>query len=230
MNICVIPARGGSKRIPRKNVRTFCGRPMISWSISAAFNSGVFDRIIVSTDDTEIMNVARQEGAEVPFSRPKQLSGDFIATRPVVNHAITAIGCKTANVCCIYPTAPFLDGKTIRLSLDYLENTNASFVFSAASYPAPIQRSFRIIRDGSARRLYPQHRLTRSQDLEQIYHDAGQFYWGKGEAFLAGTDTVSPKGHPFVLPREQVHDIDTPEDWNLAELIFRATNRVASTK
>lgn len=222
MKICIIPARGGSKRIPRKNIKEFHGRPMIGWPISAALESGLFDQVIVSTDDRRIAEIAQNEGAQTPFIRPPELSTDQAATRPVMQHAISMLNCKHADICCVYPTAAFLSGKVLRQAYQYFKDTNSDFVFSAATYPAPIQRSFRILSDGSAERMYPQNRWTRSQKLETAYHDAGQFYWGKGQAFMTNVDSVSPNGRPFLLSRDRAQDIDTPEDWALAELIFAA--------
>lgn len=225
MTICIIPARGGSKRIPRKNIREFHGRPIIGWSITAALESAIFDRVIVSTDDREIASVAQKEGAEVPFIRPTTLSTDQTATRPVIQHAISMLESTHDDICCVYPTAPFLSNIVLCEAYQYFKDTNSDFVFSAATYPAPIQRSFRILNDGSAERIYPEHRWSRSQDLETAYHDAGQFYWGKGQAFMTNVDSVSPNGRPFLISRDCAHDIDTPEDWQLAELMFAAHKR-----
>lgn len=224
MNLCVIPARGGSKRIPRKNIKEFCGKPMIAWSIDAANSSGCFEHIIVSTDDEEIAAVAERFGAEVPFIRPAELANDHAATRPVVNHAIREVEKLYGMphyVCCLYSTAPFLTAKDLRNAFDKLIVDRVDFVFSAATFASPIQRAFRIAENGGVKRIYPEHRLTRSQDLEEAYHDAGQFYWGRANAFLADTDSVSEGSRPFILPRYRVHDIDTQEDWTRAELMFR---------
>ena len=225
MNLCVIPARGGSKRIPRKNIKDFCGKPMIAWSIEAATSSCCFDRIIVSTDDEEIAEVAKSFDAEVPFIRPAELADDFAATRPVVNHAIkevTRFFGKPTIVCCLYPTAPFITVEDMRSSLKVLRNEKVDFVFSAATFAHPITRAFTIRTDGGLERCYPQYRNTRSQDLEEAYHDAGQFYWGRCQAFLEGKDSVSENGRAFMLPRYRVHDIDTEEDWLRAEKLFSA--------
>ena len=225
MNLCVIPARGGSKRIPRKNIRDFCGKPMIAWSIEAAHASECFDRVIVSTDDDEIAKVARAWGAEVPFMRPAELADDYIATRPVVNHAINEFSQRYGVptwVCCLYPTAPFVTPADLRQAQVQLKDQQADFVFSAATFAYPIQRAFRMLRDGGLERCYPQYRNTRSQDLEEAYHDAGQFYWGRCQAFLDGMDSVSAHSRAFVLPRHRVHDIDTEEDWMRAETVFLA--------
>lgn len=225
MNLCVIPARGGSKRIPRKNIKEFCGKPMIAWSIEAAKDSDCFDRIIISTDDEEIAEVARSYGAEVPFMRPAELADDHTATRPVVNHAISEttqlFGAPTA-VCCLYPTAPFITVEDLRCGLTMLADVSTDFVFTAATFAYPIQRAFRLTATGGLERLQPEHRNTRSQDLEEAYHDAGQFYWGSRQAFQDEIDTVSEKSRVVLLPRFRVHDIDTEEDWVRAETVFAA--------
>lgn len=225
MNLCVIPARGGSKRIPRKNIRTFCGKPMIAWPIETAKRSGCFTQVIVSTDDDEIAAIAKDWGSEVPFMRPAELADDYTATRPVINHAIeeaTKIYGTPELVCCLYPAAPFITADDLRRALQLLSDNEVNFVFTAATFAHPIQRAFRMNRDGSLERFNPEYRNTRSQDLEEAYHDAGQFYWGRTEAFLADMDIVSTYGRAYLLPRYRVHDIDTMEDWERAELIFRA--------
>jgi pseudaminic acid cytidylyltransferase len=227
MKLCVIPARGGSKRIPRKNIRDFCGKPMIVWSIEAAKKSECFDRIIVSTDDDEIAAIARAYGAEIPFVRPAELADDHTVTRLVINHAIdqvTKLYECPEWVCCLYPTAPFITTEDLQAAFEVLIESNADFVFSACTYAHPVQRAFRINSGGDLERIYPEHRNTRSQDLEEAYHDAGQFYWGRCQAFLECRDSVSSTGRAFVLPRYRVHDIDTPEDWVRAEKMFLALN------
>ena len=225
MNLAIIPARGGSKRIPRKNIKPFCGKPMIAWSIEAAQGSGCFDRIIVSTDDEEIAEFARQWGAEVPFMRPAELADDHATTRPVVNHAIreaTRIYGAPEAVCCLYPTAPFVTVEDLRRGLQMLQEEKVDFVFTAATFAYPIQRAFRRTATGGLERIQPEHRSTRSQDLEEAFHDAGQFYWGLSQAFLDERDTVSEQSRALMLPRFRVHDIDTEEDWLRAETVFSA--------
>lgn len=222
----MIPARGGSKRIPRKNIRPFCGKPMIAYSIEAARDSGCFDHVIVSTDDEEVADLARHYGAETPFRRPDALADDQTSTRPVIIHAIREMAERLGNmadsVCCIYATAPFLTGSVLADACNRLESSNADFVFSCAAYAYPIQRAFRLLPNGGAEWLWPQHKQARSQDLEAAFHDAGQFYWGRARAFLDGHDTVSVTARPFVLPPHRVQDIDTPDDWLRAESLFRA--------
>lgn len=223
--IAIIPARGGSKRIPRKNIKYFCGKPMIAWSIEAAKKSGMFDHIIVSTDDIEIAEVAKQWGAEVPFIRPTELSDDYVATRPVINHAISmaaALYGQPDYVCCIYATAPFIRAEDIRCGLKKLIEEGCDFAFTVTSFPYPIQRALKITAKGRIDMFSPEYRATRSQDLEEAYHDAGQFYWGKTEAFTNDLPTFSEHAAPIILPRYLVQDIDTLEDWYRAELMFKA--------
>lgn len=225
MRLAVIPARGGSKRIPRKNILPFCGKPMIAWSIAAARESGCFDRIIVSTDDAEIAEVAVASGAEAPFVRPANLSNDYAGTLPVIAHAIRWLqdeGEHPAAICCVYATAPFVRASDLVHGLDRLVATGADYVFSATAYPFPIQRAFRLNSEGGAEMAEPEQFKTRSQDLEDYYHDAGQFYWGTASAWLAERPMFSPAARPLILPRDRVEDIDTLEDWRRAEWMFQA--------
>lgn len=224
MKLAVIPARGGSKRIPRKNIKPFCGKPMIAWSIDAAQASGCFDRIVVSTDDEEIAEVARQCGAETPFMRPANLSTDRVGTIPVVHHAINWLMNSDESpeaVCCIYATAPFLLPSDLLRGQQALLNQACDYAFSVTSYAFPIQRAVRIRDDGRVEMFQPQHFHARSQDLVEAFHDAGQFYWGKTEAWLADRPVFSADAVPIVLPRHWVQDIDTPEDWRRAEAMFQ---------
>lgn len=225
MRLAVIPARGGSKRIPRKNIKPFHGRPMIAWSIEAARGSGCFDRIIVSTDDAEIAEVAIAHGAEVPFMRPAELSDDHTGTIPVIAHAIEwqrAHGEAPTEVCCIYATAPFVRAEDLARGYQVLTDTGCDYAFSVTSYAFPIQRAIRITAAGRVEMFHPEHFKTRSQDLEEAYHDAGQFYWGRSGAWLAGRPIFSPASAPIILPRHRVQDIDTAEDWERAEWLFKA--------
>lgn len=224
MKMAVIPARGGSKRIPRKNIRLFCGRPIIAYSIDAAMESGLFDRIIVSTDDQAIAEVAKDCGAEIPFMRPAELANDFASTVPVIRHAIEAMRAQNSYfdyVCCIYATAPFVTPVDLLRGWKILMETGAYYAFSVTSFASPIQRAIRITPDGRVAMFQPESYETRSQDLEQAYHDAGQFYWGKASAFLEELPLFSNHAAPVLLPRYQVQDIDTLEDWDIAELMFR---------
>jgi N-acylneuraminate cytidylyltransferase len=225
MRLAVIPARGGSERIPRKNIKPFCGKPIIAWSIEAACQSGCFDLVVVSTDDAEIADIARALGAHVPFVRPANLSDDQTGTIPVVAHAIEwqRRHAETPSlVCCIYATAPFVRPNDLRLGLEKLEQTGCDYALSVTSYGAPIQRAFRITPVGRVEMFDPNQFNVRSQDLERAYHDAGQFYWGRAEAWCAGKHIFSPDAVPVVLPRHRVQDIDTLEDWQRAESMFKA--------
>lgn len=225
MKLAVIPARGGSKRIPRKNIKTFCGKPMIAWSIEAARMSGCFDRIIVSTDDAEIAEVACAHGAEVPFMRPPELSDDHTGTIPVIAHAIDWMNRNAGPVdfaCCLYATAPFVQAEDLRRGLDVLRHSGADYAFSVTSYAFPIQRAIRITADQRVEMFNPEHFTTRSQDLEEAFHDAGQFYWGRAAVWLAGKPLFSLDAAPVMLPRHRVQDIDTAEDWERAEWLFKA--------
>lgn len=225
MNLAIIPARGGSKRIPRKNIKLFCGKPMIAWSIEAASACGCFDRIIVSTDDEEIAQVAKQWGAEVPFIRPKSLADDYTGTLPVIRQAIEELesqGAKIDEVCCIYATAPFVTPEDLRQGREKLHQANASYAFSITSYPFPIQRAIRLDHNGRVAMFQPEHFATRSQDLEEAYHDAGQFYWGRVSAWLQETPFFSHDSVGVLLARHLVQDVDTPEDWLRAEWMFKA--------
>ena len=226
--IAVIPARGGSKRIPRKNIKPFCGKPMIAYSIEAAIRAGIFDEIIVSTDDEEIADVAKNAGASVPFMRPKELSDDFTATGAVVEHAIKflqARGDRIKFVCTIYATAPLIDEFYIKLGLEKLRASNAKNAFSCTSMPFPIWRTFKIAKDGRCEMFWRENFDKRSQDLEEAYQDAGQFYWTNLDApssdeIFFGRDSIA-----IVLPRHLVQDIDTLQDWIRAEFLYEAVQK-----
>lgn len=228
MNVAIIPARGGSKRIPRKNIRDFCGKPMIAWSIEAARESGCFERIVVSTDDAEIAEVARAHGAEVPFVRPAELSDDHAGTIPVIAHAIEQLTPTPRLVCCIYATAPFVTADDIRRGRDLMQTPGVDYAFTVTSFPAPIQRALRIDEQGRAVMFQPENFDKRSQDLEPAYHDAGQLYWGRVEAWRAGRPVFGPNSLPILLPRTRVQDIDSTEDWERAELMFHAMRAAAT--
>ncbi|TYC58036.1 pseudaminic acid cytidylyltransferase [Marinobacter sp. BW6] len=221
----IIPARGGSKRIPRKNIKEFCGKPMIAWSIEAARKSGCFDRIVVSTDDPEIAEVARQFGAEIPFMRPPSLSDDYTGTLPVIRHAVEWLsdnGSTVSEACCLYATAPFVSPEDLKSGQQMLQSEACSYAFSVTSYAFPIQRAIRITSKGRVAMFNPEHFQTRSQDLEEAWHDAGQFYWGVAQAWKDEKPIFSEDAVPVTLPRHRVQDIDTPEDWVRAEWLFRA--------
>lgn len=223
MNIAIIPARGGSKRIPRKNIKLFHGKPMIAYSIEAAQQSGCFDKIIVSTDDQDIAVVAMEYGAEVPFLRPADIADDFATTMDVMQHAINwCVDQKwgVEKICCIYATAPFILPEYIKQGLHSVSADNVEYAFSATTFAFPIQRAISLDKDGAVTMISSEHANTRSQDLPEAYHDAGQFYWGKASAFLAGKAIFAEHSTVVILPRKRVQDIDTPEDWDLAENLF----------
>jgi N-acylneuraminate cytidylyltransferase len=224
VRIAVIPARGGSKRIPRKNIRAFAGRPIISYSIAAAARTGLFDRILVSTDNEQIASVAKACGAEVPFVRPRELSDEHTGTMDVVAHAIrflTEEGVSDLTaVCCIYATAPFIRHEDVRRGLELLDSGNWQYVFAATNFPAPIFRAFRTDASGGLEMFFPDHFPTRSQDLPEALHDAGQFYWGRPSAWLSAAKVFDRLSTVVLLPRWRVHDIDTEDDWLRAELVW----------
>lgn len=220
MKIAVIPARGGSKRIPRKNIKEFCGKPMIAWSIEAARASGLFDLIIVSTDDMEIAEIAKQWKADVPFMRPESLSNDYAATTPVIGHATQWAldqGMDVDAVCCIYATAPFVQVGDIQQGLQALTSGDWDYAFTVTDFAAPIFRAFKESAVGSIEMFFPEHFSTRSQDLPVALHDAGQFYWGRPAAWLEDKRIFDQRSKPIVIPRWRVQDIDTPDDWERAE-------------
>ena len=225
MKVAIIPARGGSKRIPRKNIKSFCGRPIISYSIQAAIESNLFDLIIVSTDDVEIAKLSVEYGASVPFIRPTRFSDDFTTTRDVIKHAISWLVDNEFEVefcCCIYATAPFLKADDLIKSYKMISDSSKSFCFSATSFPFPIQRAFYFSDAGAVTMFDDSFMKARSQDLKEAYHDAGQFYWGRKSSFLSNADMLSEHSLVYILPRYRVQDIDNYEDWETAEIIFKS--------
>lgn len=222
-SIAIIPARGGSKRIPRKNVRHFCGKPIIAWPIDAAKASGLFDRIVVSTDDAEIAGVAREWGADVPFMRPAELGDDHASTDSVVLHAVRECQRVYGGLlrgCCVYPVNPFLAPADLQRGLELLLAHHATSSFPVARYDFPIEQA--LLLDGarfSAR--WPDRLMERSQDLPDHYHDAGMFYWFDVGKFLAEGRLSCSDSVVFVIPGERCQDINTPEDWARAELKHR---------
>jgi pseudaminic acid cytidylyltransferase len=225
MNIAVIPARGGSKRIPWKNIKLFAGSPMMSYSIKAAFDSKMFDRVIVSTDSEKIAAVARDFGAEIPFLRSKELSDDFTGTDAVVLDTLERLS-QTDNrehidyVCCIYATAPFLLPEDLQRGFEVLKQSGAGSAFTVTSFPYPIFRSLRENEAGCLEMIWPEHKNARSQDLPQALHDAGQFYLAKADYFKSEKTFWTKDARPIHQPRQRVQDIDTPEDWEIAEQMF----------
>lgn len=225
--VAIIPARGGSKRIPKKNIKNFHGKPLIAYSIEVALKSKLFDKVIVSTDDEEIAEIAKEFGAEVPFLRPKELSDDFTGTGAVVTQALEYLKEQDEVhdfVCTIYATAPFLDEKYLIEGFEKLKNSNARNAFSCTSMPFPIQRTFKITSNERCEMFWPENFMKRSQDLEEAFQDAGQFYWTnlniKSDEITFGKDSI-----PIILPRYLVQDIDTLEDWQRAEFMYEAIKR-----
>ena len=223
MNLCVIPARGGSKRIPKKNIKHFCGKPLIAYSIENAKKSELFDKIVVSTDSEEIAKVAENYGAEILY-RPKELADDFSTSMEVFEHAINELNKKNQfeYACMIYATAPLLDIKYLKSGIEKLKHSDSAFSFSATTYDFPIWRGFEIENE-KAKMLWPEYLNTRSQDLKEVYHDAAQFYWKN----LKHDKKFSFDGNiPVIIPRYLVVDIDTMEDFIKAELIYKALNEL----
>jgi pseudaminic acid cytidylyltransferase len=228
VRLAVIPARGGSKRIPRKNIRPFAGKPMIAHPVGCALGSGLFDRVVVSTDDDDIAEVAREYGAEVPFKRPAALSDDHAGTTEVIAHAVqwaVDAGLEPTSVCCIYATAPFVRAEDLAQGRALLESGAWQYVFSATRFSFPIFRSIRTRADGGIEMFFPEHFKTRSQDLPEALHDAGQFYWGKASAWLEHRRIFDASSTIVALPPWRVQDIDTEEDWERAELISELLHR-----
>ena len=222
MNIAVIPARGGSKRIPKKNIRNFAGSPIISYSINAAKESGIFEKIIVSTDDLDIASVAEKYGAEVPFIRPSEISDDFTGTHQVVSHAIkelTKQGLHYDYACCIYATAPFIRPDEILKGFQIIQKSDYHAVLAATQYSYPVYRSFTHGDKKGLKMLFPEHYHSRSQDLEEVMHDAGQFYWADIETWLSEPKGFGKNTEVVLLPAWRVQDIDTLDDWKRAEQI-----------
>jgi pseudaminic acid cytidylyltransferase len=222
MKICVIPARGGSKRIPNKNIRDFRGKPMITWAICHALESNIFDKIIASTDDERIAQIAREAGAETPFVRPSSLADDMTPTVPVIAHAVDTcelMGWDIEYVCCVYPCNPLMQAEDIKDALKLMQEKNAHFAYPVTEYVHPVQRSMRRMPSGKMEFLQPEHELTRTQDLEKCYHDAGQFYWGTANAWRSKMK-MHTDGIGLVVPNWRIVDIDNDDDWKRAELLY----------
>jgi pseudaminic acid cytidylyltransferase len=223
MNVAIIPARGGSKRIPRKNIRLFAGKPIIAHSVELALRSGLFSSVVVSTDDEAIAAVARRHGAETPFIRPAELSDDFAGTHVVVAHAVRWLvdhGTPVEFACCLYPTAPLIQVSDLRRGLDLMKSGNWDSVIAATSFGYPIMRALKKSERGALQMFYPEHYKTRSQDLPEAYHDAGQFYWADARTWLAPPQGFTERTTAVFLPRWRVQDIDTVEDWERAEQVY----------
>jgi len=223
-NICIIPARGGSKRIPRKNIKLFLGKPIIAYSIEAAINSNIFDEIMVSTDDIEIASIAKEYGAKVPFFRSEKNSNDFSTTSVVIEEVILEykkLGKYFDQFCCCYPTAPFVTPERLTQGLEVLDNNDVESVFPIVEFDYPILRSFKLNDNKYLDYNWPEYINSRSQDLPNSYHDAGQWYWIKATAFETYRNLFTPKTKAIQLSTTEVQDIDNENDWNLAELKFR---------
>jgi len=222
-NLCVIPARGGSKRIPRKNIKPFMGMPIIAYSIEAALNSGVFDEVMVSTDDEEIADVARQYGASVPFLRSAETSNDYATTVDVLLEVVNKykeLGETFDVICCLYSTAPFVTFERLKEAASQIsEDVDACFTIVQYSYP--IQRSLRINESEFVEMKFPEHLNSRTQDLEKVYHDAGQFYFVKTDALVQEKTVWCKRTAPLVLSEFEVQDLDTLTDWQLAEMKYQ---------
>jgi pseudaminic acid cytidylyltransferase len=228
LNIAVIPARGGSKRIPRKNVKLFNGIPMLVWAISAAKTSGQFDRIIVSSDDDEIIQIAVDNGAEAPFVRPADLADDITPTVPVIAHAVNecrSLGWNAEFFCCIYPSVPLLQAGDLTRSFELITSLNCDFVYPVTEFAHPTQRAMRRLRSGRMEFIDQSNELTRTQDLEVTYHDAGQFYWGRASSWTSHKKMHS-EGVGMVIPNWRVVDIDTADDWKRAELLAQVIREI----
>jgi N-acylneuraminate cytidylyltransferase len=223
-NICIIPARGGSKRILRKNIKEFLGKPIIAYSIQAAIDSGLFDEVMVSTDDLEIADIAKKYGAKVPFMRSEKNSDDFATTIEVINEVVKFY--KSSNkffnyVCCIYPTAPFVTAQKLNKTLGLIKNSGLDTVFPVIRYSFPIQRAMRVFQKDLIRMVQPNYINTRSQDLEPTYHDAGQFYWLKTNEALLKNKLWTEKTGFIEVNELEAQDIDTETDWKIAELKYQ---------
>lgn len=223
MKVCIIPARGGSKRIPGKNLKLFNDKPIISYAIKTALSSGLFDRVIVSTDCPDISATAEQYGAEVPFLRPANIADDHATTLAVIQHALHWLAVHEhrpiSALCCLYATTPFVKKEDLEQGLALLQG-DVKYSFAATRFSFPIQRSIKMDQAGSIEMFWPEHFSTRSQDLEPAYHDAGMFYWGRPQAFLDNLAVFAPHSKAVQIPHYRVQDIDEPDDWLRAELIY----------
>jgi len=223
MNIAVIPARGGSKRIPRKNIKLFHGLPVIAYAIKAAKESEIFDEVFVSTDDEEIAEIAMSFGATIPWMRSKDLSDDYATTVSVMQDAVKKLETNLVeleNICCIYPATPLLKPSFLSQGLEILESGDWNYVFSASKADTPPQRFFSLGTSKAVELLFPEYEATRTQDLANFYHDAGQFYWARKSSWESGLPIFSSQSTILEIPSESAFDIDTPEDWHYAEALF----------
>lgn len=226
-NIAIITARGGSKRIPGKNIKLFLGKPIIHYSIETVISSGLFEKVIVSTDNEEIANVAKGAGAEVPFLRSEENSNDYAGTADVITEVIQQLnkrGEHFDNICCVYPTAPFITPKRLLEAYDLLTNKEFTSVITVCGFSFPIQRSLQRDESGTFSMVWPENLTVRSQDLPERYHDAGQFYWVRSEEFIKNNRLYTEKMGAIILNEMEVQDIDNISDWNLAELKYKLAN------
>lgn len=227
MKIAMITARGGSKRIPRKNIKEFCGKPILAYSIEAALNSGVFDEVMISTEDDEIASIAQQYGATFPFRRSEEMAGDHAMTIDVMLEVVNEYkkrGIEPESVCCIYPTAPFITADKLRKANDLFENCGADAVIPVVKFSFPPQRCF-VVEGDYMKYKWKEYELSRSQDLEPYYHDAGQFYFLKTTAMISQHTLVPEKTAPLIMDEMEVQDIDNMDDWNIAEIKYRLMNK-----
>lgn len=227
MKVAIIPARGGSKRLPRKNIKIFNGKPMITWSIKAALDSNCFDKVIVSTDDYEIANISRAHGAEVPFIRPSDLADDLTTTVPVIAHALSTCegyGWDIHYACCIYPCAPLIQLSDIKKAFELLKVGGYSYVYPVTAFPHPVQRAMKCLPGDVMQFVYPEYELVRTQDFEEYYYDAAQFYFGKASAW-SSQFPMHTAGIGMKIPNWRVVDIDTEDDWRRAELVFSSLKK-----
>lgn len=232
-NIVIIPARGGSKRIPKKNIKDFLGKPIIAYSIEMAISCKLFSRVIVSTDDEEIKDVVLKYGAEVPFIRPKNIADDFTGTHEVIGHAVKYLedtGETMDYVCCIYPTTPLIQKDDLIKGFKLIQTNKWNSVMAATNFSYPIFRSFENLRNGGLKMIFPEHYNSRSQDLPEVYHDAGLFYWAKPKVWKKKPQWYNEKNSIVKIPNYRIQDIDTPDDWKKAEMIYQIINSNFNTK
>lgn len=227
--VAIIPARGGSRRIPGKNIRPFAGRPMIEYAVGLARSSGLFARVVVSTDSDDVATLAEQAGAEVPFRRPAELADDHATTAAVLEHALDMLDARAHYdyACCIYPATPFTTPEDLRAGLSFVVDGGAASSFAVSGFAAPIWRAMERQLDGSLSMVWPEHRDTRSQDLPETFHDAGQFYWVPVAGFLDAPVLLTDRSRGVVFERWRAHDIDTEEDWVRAEAIYQTLKQGA---
>lgn len=232
-NLCIIPARGGSKRIPRKNIREFLGKPIIAYTIETALNSGLFEEVMVSTDDKEIAEIATKYGAKVPFIRSKENANDFATTADVINEVIESyldVGKSFSYICCCYPTAPFITQDILKLGLQELIENSWDSVFPVVEFSYPIWRSLKKDRNNAVSMNWPEYLNSRSQDLPKAFHDAGQWYWFNLEEFNRSGKILGDNSFGFEINALQVQDIDSDTDWKIAELKYQLLENIQAIK